>query len=100
MMNTNLIEITVKMVTDYFETEGITESTVTIKTRAERWYNHTEITDAQTLAAVVMSGDFEPGITIKEIQQIEEFFYPSIPPEYTEIHIAEIEEAERDSFWW
>lgn len=103
MINTKLIEATMKEIETFFKLEGFPltlDLKANFKTKAENWYNYTEITDAETLAAVVMSGDFEPGITIKEIQQIEEFFYPSIPPEYTEIHIAEIEEAERDSFWW
>lgn len=103
MTNTKLIEATMKEIETFFKLEGFPltlDLKTSFKAKVENWYNHTEITDAQTLAAVVMSGDFEPGITIKEIQQIEEFFYPSIPPEYTEIHIAEIEEAEKDNLWW
>lgn len=100
MMNERLIAEAVKIVVDYFEAEGIYEATKTIDARARQWYNHTEIVEAQQLAAVVISGDFVPGITIKEIQKIENFFFPMEPIEYGNFHIAEIEEALHDAEWW
>lgn len=99
MMNERLIADAVKMVIDYFESEGIYEETKTLDTRARDWYSHTEIVEPQMLAAVVMSGDFVPGITWDEIKQIEDFFFPSEPIEFTNFHIGEIEEALDDELW-
>lgn len=99
MMNEKLIAEAVKMVIEYFENEGIYEETKTLDARARKWYSNTEIVEPQMLAAVVMSGDFIPGITWNEIKQIEEFFFPSEPIEFTNFHIGEIEEALDDELW-
>lgn len=81
MTNTKLIEATMKKIETFFKLEGF-PLTLDLKAKAENWYNYTEITDAETLAAVTLSGDFKPGITIKEIEQIKEFFFPHTPPKY------------------
>lgn len=85
MTNTKLIEATMKKIETFFKLEGFPltlDLKTSFKEKVENWYNHTEITDAETLAAVTLSGDFKPGITIKEIEQIKEFFFPHTPPEY------------------
>lgn len=85
MTNTKLIEATMKKIETFFKLEGFPltlDLKANFKTKAENWYNYTEITDAETLAAVTLSGDFKSGITIKEIEQIKEFFFPHTPPEY------------------
>lgn len=85
MTNTKLIEATMKKIETFFKLEGFPLTLnlkASFKAKAENWYNHTEITDAETLAAVTLSGDFKSGITIKEIEQIKEFFFPHTPPEY------------------
>lgn len=85
MTNTKLIEATMKEIETFFKLEGFPltlDLKTSFKAKVENWYNHTEITDAETLAAVTLSGDFKPGITIKEIEQIKEFFFPHTPPEY------------------
>lgn len=99
MMNERLIAEAVKMVVDYFEYEGIYEETKSIDTRARDWYSHTEITEPQMLAAVVISGPFVPGILYNEIKEIEEFYFPSEPINFGNFHIGEIEEALNDEFW-
>lgn len=96
MMNKQLIAETVRIVIDYFEGERIYEETKSIETRAIEWYNHTEITDSQTLAAVTMYGSFIPTITYDEIKQIENYFFPSEPIELCNFHISEIENSLRD----
>lgn len=100
MTNKNLITKAVEIVISYFETEGISEETRTLYSRAEDWYNHTEITNPQTLAAVVISGSYDRGIRYNEIKQIEEFYFPSSPIDLDNFHIGEIEESYNDCFWW
>ena len=99
MMNTRLIEEAVQMVVELFEYEGISESTVTITARAINWYNHSEIVDSEMLAAVVISGDYNPSLSWKELERIKEFYFPSCPIEMDHFHIGEIEMAQRDMRW-
>lgn len=98
MLNERLINEAVKIVVEYFAAEGICEETKTIRARAINWYNHSEITTSQLLAAVVISGDYR-FITWDEILEIEEFYFPSAPIEETYIFIGEIEESLHDEFW-
>lgn len=98
MMNEKLIAETVKIVTEYFEFENIYEESVTIKARAEKWYSNTEITDPYTLAAVTMHGEFVPTITINEIKQIEEYYFPENNEHV--FHIKEIEDSLDDLLFY
>ena len=97
MLNERLINEAVKIVIEYFETEGIFEETESIRNRAINWYNHSEIVTPQMLAAVVISGDYRP-ITWDEVLEIEEFFFPSLPIELN-FSVGEIEESYRDMLW-
>jgi hypothetical protein len=72
------------------------ESNKALLKRATQWYTMTEITSPQTLAAVTIHGDFEPGIKIDEIEAIEDFYFPQIPIECCNYHIGEIEAAQHD----
>lgn len=85
MTNVELIEATMKEIETFFKLEGFPltlDLKARFKTRAEKWYNHTKITDVETLAAVTLSSDFKPDITIEQIEQIKEFFFPHVPPEF------------------
>ena len=99
MMNTRLIEDAINLVTEYNEVEGIYETYEDIKARAINWYNHTEITEAEMLAAVMLTGDFNPGMTWREIEEARAFFFPCEPLEFHNFHIGEVEAALRDERW-
>lgn len=99
MTNKALLDSAIKLVNQIFESEGIFETNNVLFTRAERWYNHTEITDVETLAAVIMYGDYDSSLRHKDICEIKEFFFPSIPLELCEFHIGEIEMALHDIDW-
>jgi hypothetical protein len=76
MVNQRLIENAVNLVCEYYASEGISEPTKAITDRALRWYSNTEITDTQTLAAMVMYGEFEPSITYDKINMIRDAMFP------------------------
>jgi hypothetical protein len=99
MINENLISRAVDIAFGYLEAEGIYESVINLRKRATIWYENTDIADARTLAAVVISGDFKAGVTWNEILKIEDFFFPQEPLEYINFGIGEIEEAQHDEFW-
>lgn len=101
MKNIRLIEEAVKLVNELFEYEGIYETTSSIRSRVTEWYNRTDITDAEMLAAVAISGSYEEltPVTWKELEVIKEFYFPSSPIELNNFHIGEIEEAQKDMLW-
>ena len=104
MLNMKLIEEAVKLVVDYYETERAVADTRGIRDSAIEWYSNTEIVDAEMLAAAVMTSPCRPHIlaeiTWDTLREWKEFFYPSIPFEYTEIHVHEIQEAIEDELYW
>ena len=96
MLNMNLILEAKDLVNDFFAAENLYEADESIIKRAKVWYEHTEITDAETLAAVVLYGEFKPGIRHDEIMKIKHYYFPSEP---FELHIGEIEAALADAMW-
>lgn len=100
MTNYRLINEAVKLANMQLESNGIMETNKTLFKRALVWYNNTEITDAETLAAVTLSGHFHSSVRYNDIIAIKEFYFPTVPVEYTEIPIWEIEAAQHDAMWW
>lgn len=118
MTNMRLINDAVKLVVDLFEAEGITESTITIRTRVIEWYNKTEIIDAEMLAAAAITGSYQFGTSWNDLLSWKEFYFPSNPieeinqwealnstleneimVEWENFHIGEIEAAQEDIKW-
>lgn len=129
MMNMKLINETIKLVNAYFEAENIMVSNQIIEAQAIDWYNHSEIVEPEMLAAAVMNyGNYKFGTTWNELEQLCEFYFPTISveemsrriggfetsiegeedfdeTEYEEyiamsnFHIGEIEAAQRDAIW-
>lgn len=95
MMNRILITEATKVAYNYLVAEGLNPQIGLLRAYAINWYNHTDITDVDTLAAAVMLGDFNPDISYDEVIAAKEIFFPSLPLEYSEIHISDIEEALR-----
>lgn len=123
MINIRLIDETVKLVNSYFEAENIMVSNQTIEAQTKDWYNHSEIVEAEMLAAAVMNyGNYRPNTTWNELEQLREFYFPSTSvkemiakiggyhthedfSQHEEIiatenfHIGEIEAAQKDAMW-
>ena len=116
MTNTKLIESAVKLVVEFFEAEGIAETTESIRKRATEWWNYTEIVDAEMLAAATISGSYKVNTSWSDLLSWREFYFPSIPIEETlariegyyleeellameNFHIDEIEAAQMDVMW-
>lgn len=76
MMNWELIADAVILVQDTYDENGFYEAIEQITDRAIDWYNHTEITDRYQLAAVTMDGMWDNSITIKDILEITEYWFP------------------------
>ena len=95
-INMNLLLKATELASEFLEAENIHVANAQLMERAKEWYDHTEIIDTETLAAVVLYGDFEPGIHIDEIERLKQFYFPSEP---FEMHIGEIEMALHDAEW-
>ena len=95
-MSINLILKAVELANEFLEAENIHVANAQLMKRAVKWYDHTEITDPETLAAVVLYGDFEPSIRIDDIEKLRQFYFPTEP---FELHIGEIEAALKDEEW-
>ena len=54
MMNLMLINETVRLIVEYNDFENIYETNENIRNRVIDWYNHTEITNSEMLAAVAL----------------------------------------------
>ena len=94
IMNKKLYEEVFKTVVDAFEFEQIFMDNTTIDRRITDWYNHTDYTDVETLAALVMGSEYRASITCNEVEEMKEFFFPSHL--HFELSIAEIEMALHD----
>ena len=94
IMNKKLYEEVFKTVVDAFEFEQIFMDNTTIDRRITDWYNHTDYTDVETLAALVMGSEYRASITCDEVEEMKEFFFQSHP--HFELSIAEIEMALHD----
>lgn len=101
MTNKRLINQVTKYVVELLEAEHITETTEAIRKRVEKWYNHTDFADFETLVAAAWIGEYDPSITMANIEDAKDclFLERYIPVEYTELHIKEIEEALNDEVW-
>lgn len=95
IINKKLYEEVFKTVVDAFEFEQIFMDNKTIDRRITDWYNHTDYTDVETLAALVMGSEYKASITCDEVEEMKEFFFPSNPHHF-ELSIAEIEMSLHD----
>ena len=93
------VEISVQLAIDIFEANHIVCDTKSIYNRIYNWYNHSDITDPEILAACALEGmDWSPRSTYQEMLNAKERWFPQNP--YDEISIWEIEAAQHDSIWW
>ena len=105
MINKTLIKRAVRLIIEIEEAEGIIEQTSNVEARVLDWYNNTEITSAEMLAAASMLGDYSKDIKYDDIVRLcENYFYDEEPARKagyydTDFSIGEIEDSYRDYFW-
>lgn len=99
MTNIKLIESAIVLANKYFEYNNISMSTQVIQKRAEYWYNHTDIVDTEILAAMIINGEYHTGYSYDEILAIKEYYFPTVPFEFSYPHIGEIEKSLHDMLW-
>ena len=101
MMNDKLIKEAVKIVIEIEEAEGITEQTSNIEARALDWYNNTEITSAEMLAAATLNGSYDPSISWDTLEQLTDYYFYEPENNYLQYHfsVGEIEDSYRDFLW-
>ena len=92
------VENAVKIAIDIFEAEHILVTTDSIRNTIYDWYEHTDVTDPEVLAACAIEGfRWYPGATYQEMLEIRDHWFPQDP--YNEISIWDIEAAQYDMFW-
>ena len=91
MTNMNLIEQATKLAIEYFEMKGLTMNTLIIKQRVLNWYIHSDIADAEMLAAAAIVDDYDLSYTYEDIISWKEFHFPEVPIEHQGyIHVSEL----------
>lgn len=80
----------IELCIDYFEYEGIAIHSSIIDKQITSWYENTDISDEEMLAAAVICfGSYSPQITYKEIEQARDFCFPH---QSFEISVEELKE--------
>ncbi len=93
-----VVEMAVKLVVDNLEANRIMSDTNSIRNRVLSWYNHSDIVDAEMLAACTLNGkDWFSGATYQYMIDAKNWWFPQDP--YNEICIWEIEAAQHDAIW-
>lgn len=79
MLNENLIERTVKIVVDYFESYDLPTNNSAIRKVAIKYYNATEVVNEYELAVLVI--DQPPIHTVNPvlIKELKESYFPPFP---------------------
>jgi len=92
------VEAAVALVIENLKANHMKYNTEHIYNRIYSWYNHSDVTDPEILAACALMGkDWYPGATYQDMLDAKEWWFPQNP--YDEISIREIEAAQHDSVW-
>lgn len=93
------VEAAVNLVVENFEANHIISDTNSIRNRILSWYNHSDVTDPEILAACALMGyDWFPEVTYQDMLNARDWWFPQNP--YEDISIWEIEAAQHDAMWW
>jgi len=93
------VEAAVVLAVETLETNHITCNTECIRAKVYSWYNNSDVTDPEVLAACALEGmDWFPGATYKLMLEMKERWFPKDP--YDEIFIGDIEMSQKDTQWW
>lgn len=91
-------ETAITLVIENFEINHIACDTKCIRNRVYDWYNNSDVTDPEMLAACALEGmDWFPGATYKLMLEMKERWFPKDPCD--EIFIGDIEMAQADMAW-
>ena len=60
---------------------GIYESIHSIETRVTGWYNHTDVTDIEVLAAAALIGNYNKKFTYDDMLDAHQWWFPHNPYE-------------------
>ena len=92
------VEAAINLVIENLEANRIPCDTPSIRARVTSWYEHTDITDPEVLAACALEGkNWTPAATYQWMLEARDYWFPQNP--YDEIPIWEIEAAQRDAMW-
>lgn len=98
MVKYTAAETATSLAIEIMEINYITCDTVSIRNRVYGWYNNSDVTDPEVLAACALEGiDWFPGATYKLMLEMKERWFPKNP--YDEIFIGDIEMAQADIAW-
>ena len=96
MINATLIETAVDLANKIAAAAGIMMSDTCIRRRIENWYNHTDFTNPEILAACAIESDYNSNLSYSWAMETYHYYYPSIEDN---IPIWEFEAALRDEIW-
>ncbi len=92
------VEQATNLAIQLFEANYITINYASVKDCVFSWYNNTDITDPEILAACALEGkNWFPGATYQQMLDAKEQWFPQNP--YEEFSIWEIEAAQYDMIW-
>lgn len=93
------VERAVKLVVDNFEINHMTCDTQAVRASVHSWYDNSDVTDPEILAACVLMGkDWFPGATYQYMLDAKEWWFPQ--DSYEGTSIWEIEAAQHDMMWY
>lgn len=77
------VENAVNLVIETLEAKHICSDSDSIRKRVYSWYNNSDVTDPQMLAACALEGkDWFPGATYEYMERAKEFWFPAIEENY------------------
>ena len=82
MVNCKLINEAVDLAIEHYEVNGRVCDSYNIRRRVQDWYNHSDIADAEILAAAAIESEYECGADYDTILAWKEFYFPETPIEY------------------
>jgi hypothetical protein len=82
MVNNNLMTQALALAVQYYEANGYSVDSRAILKRIKDWYNHSDIADAEVLAAAAIESEYECGADYDTILEWKEFYFPTTPVEY------------------
>lgn len=90
MTNWKLIKESAELAHFFLAQEGIYLAYDVVEQRVLNWYNHTDFTTVELLVAAAYTGPYDRRFSLTAIESCKAMLFPTIPYEYTEIHVYEL----------